>query len=328
MDEKILVSVYCLTYNHVDYIRDTLEGFIYQKTSFCYEIFVHDDASTDGTADIIREYALNYPNIIFPIYQQENQYSKGVPIFQKYILPLMHGKYIAVCEGDDYWTDINKLQKQADFLETHPEYCSCVHNTKKLNLLTHKTSLINSSDNDYDVPFTQIIQGGNRVYQISALMYKRELALKVYGKQSPEFFTYAKGFGDYNLAIFLVTEGKMRFLHNIMSTYRFLSPNSWNSRNASADKWQHHIENVNNMLLLVDKYTDFRYTSEISDVIRKNNFGVLITQKDYNSIMRLYKDLWKTQPLAVKLDIYLINKHPFVHKTIKHILQLIRTLKV
>lgn len=92
MNDKIMVSVYCLTYNHEKYIRDTLNGFISQVTNFKYEVFVHDDASTDKTASIIKEYANKYPNIIKPIFQTENQYSKGIRIFRTYIYPKMSGK--------------------------------------------------------------------------------------------------------------------------------------------------------------------------------------------------------------------------------------------
>lgn len=327
MNNKIIVSVYCLTYNHRNYIKDALNGFVTQDTSFHYEVFVHDDASTDGTTEIIQEYALKYPDIIFPIYQQENQYSKGIPIFKEFILPKMHGKYIAVCEGDDYWTDSSKLQKQVTFLENHPEYAACVHNTLELNLQSKKTRFINTSKSDYDITFPEIIQGGNQVYQISSLMYKKELAIKAYGSQSPDFFKAARGFGDYNLAIFLVTEGKMRFICDTMSAYRFLSPNSWTSRNASADKWENHINNVNYMLTLLDQYMYFQWTKEIQAVIRKNNFSVLIAKKDYSTLIKSYADLWKKQPFPTKMDIYLINRHPYIHTFIKHILDFLRKLK-
>lgn len=119
---EILVSVSCITYNHALYIRQCLEGFVIQKTTFPFEILIHDDASTDGTADIIREYEKRYPHLFKPIYQIENQYSKGVRISATYNFSRAKGKYIAMCEGDDYWTDPLKLQKQVDFLEKHPDY--------------------------------------------------------------------------------------------------------------------------------------------------------------------------------------------------------------
>ena len=120
MDE-IMVSICCLTYNHEPYIRDCLEGFVNQKTNFKFEVIIHDDASTDKTADIIREYESKYPDIIKPIYQTENQYSQGIKFGKKYIYPKMRGKYVAFCEGDDYWCDNNKLQKQFDFFDFYPE---------------------------------------------------------------------------------------------------------------------------------------------------------------------------------------------------------------
>lgn len=122
-NQEIMVTVQCLTYNHAAYIRQCLDGFLMQKTSFKFEVIVHDDASTDGTTEILKEYALKFPDIIKPIIETENQYIK---IGFSGILALMHqrsrGKYIAFCEGDDYWTDSLKLQKQVDFLEKHLDY--------------------------------------------------------------------------------------------------------------------------------------------------------------------------------------------------------------
>lgn len=125
----VMVSVKCLAYNHEKFIRQALDGFVMQKTNFRYEVLIHDDASTDSTAAIITEYAEKYPDIIKPLLEKENLFSKpdGDHINQT-ILPALRGKYIALCEGDDYWTDPNKLQKQVDFLEAHPDYTLCFHN--------------------------------------------------------------------------------------------------------------------------------------------------------------------------------------------------------
>ena len=125
--DKPLVTIRCLAYNQELYIRQCLEGFIMQKTNFRFEAIVHDDASTDGTAMVIREYAQKYPDIIKPIYETENQYSKHDGTLTKIMNAHMKGKYIAMCEGDDYWTDPLKLQKQVDFLESHPDYSMCFH---------------------------------------------------------------------------------------------------------------------------------------------------------------------------------------------------------
>ena len=121
------LSVACITYNAAPYIRQALDGFLMQKTNFPFEVLVHDDASTDGTAEIIREYAEKRPDVIRAVFQKENQWSKGVAVAPKFLWPLIRGEYVAMCEGDDYWTDPLKLQKQVDWLDAHPESSVCFH---------------------------------------------------------------------------------------------------------------------------------------------------------------------------------------------------------
>ena len=120
---NVLVSICCITYNQEAYIRDALEGFVKQKTNFRYEVLIHDDASTDRTAEIIREYEEKYPDLIKPILQTVNQYSLGLTnVSGTWNFPraVKNGsKYIAMCEGDDYWIDEHKLQRQVDYLEAH-----------------------------------------------------------------------------------------------------------------------------------------------------------------------------------------------------------------
>lgn len=121
-DDNIMVSVSCLTFNHAPYIRQCLDGFLMQKTNFKFEVLIHDDASTDGTEEIIREYEKKHPDIIKPLYEETNQYVLGRRGSKTFNYPRAKGKYIALCEGDDYWTDPLKLQKQVDFLEANINY--------------------------------------------------------------------------------------------------------------------------------------------------------------------------------------------------------------
>ena len=121
------LSIVCLAYNAAAYIRQALDGFLMQKTRFPFEVLVHDDASTDGTSDIIREYVEKFPETVRAVLQKENQFSKGVTVSSRFLWPLVRGKYVAVCEGDDYWTDPLKLQRQVDWLDAHPESSVCFH---------------------------------------------------------------------------------------------------------------------------------------------------------------------------------------------------------
>jgi glycosyltransferase involved in cell wall biosynthesis len=126
------VSISCLTYNHKEYITACLEGILMQQTNFEIEVLVYDDASTDTTPSIIKDFQARYPEIIKPIFQSENQLSKGNRLLNPtYNYPRAKGKYIALCDGDDYWTDPLKLQKQVDYLEANPNCAMCFHKVEE-----------------------------------------------------------------------------------------------------------------------------------------------------------------------------------------------------
>lgn len=121
-NKDIKVSIICTTYNHKPYIKNTLNNFLNQKTNFDFEIIIHDDNSTDGTKEIIEEFAKKHPRQIRAILENENLYSQSIDFMELYVIPLINGKYVAECEGDDYWPSLNKIQSQYDFLENNKEY--------------------------------------------------------------------------------------------------------------------------------------------------------------------------------------------------------------
>lgn len=217
---KPLVSISCTTYNHAPFIRQCLDGFVIQKTLFPFEILIHDDASTDGTQDIIAEYEKKYPDIIKPIYQQDNQYSKGIPIGVTFNFPRAHGKYIAMCEGDDYWTDPLKLQKQVDFLESHPDYVMCSH---RFNKYWHEKGVLEEDSDkdfkgaDYDL---QNLIGGKWLTQTLTVMYRRSaLDLKrceSYGMSLDMILFYE-----------LLRHGKGYCFPEVMGVYRYHRGGVW-----------------------------------------------------------------------------------------------------
>ena len=123
--DNMMVSVVCNTYNHEKFIGEAIQSFLMQETSFPFEILIHDDASTDNTANIIRGYESKYPRLVKAVYQKENQYSKGVKPTTEIQIPRSKGQFIAMCEGDDYWISPQKLQKQVEFLESNKDYSLC-----------------------------------------------------------------------------------------------------------------------------------------------------------------------------------------------------------
>lgn len=227
MEEKITckVSVLCATYNHEEYLRQTLDSFVNQKTDFPFEVLVNDDASTDGTGDIIREYAAKYPEIIRPFYQKENLYSRRINLYDVVFFPACRGEYIAVCEGDDYWNDPEKLQLQVNWLDAHPEYSACVHNS--IGRFTDQPDkVLFAQDGDRDIPFEQVVQGMSHAYHTSSILARREFILN-----PPDYrdVAYHQGyFTDYAVGVRLGLAGKVRFLDRCMSVYRIGSnPSAW-----------------------------------------------------------------------------------------------------
>lgn len=220
---KPIVAIRCLTYNQEKYIHDTLEGFVMQKTDFPFVAIVHDDASNDGTANIIRDYAEKYPEIIIPIIETENQYSKHDGSLGRIMNKACEetgAKYYASCEGDDYWTDPYKLQKQVDFLEAHPDYSmvytafhTCDQDGKPFHSDTYQYLLGLSESGDILPKLLSL-----NFILTCTICYRKEVLDSLIYRSSP--FTL-----DYNLFLCAAWEGKLKFLEDYTATYR-IQPNS------------------------------------------------------------------------------------------------------
>lgn len=218
MEESPLVSIQCLVYNHEPYLSQCLDGFVMQQTNFRFEAIVHDDASTDGSATIIREYAAKYPDIIKPIYEIDNQYCKGG--FER-IFTIMndasHGKYIAFCEGDDYWTDPFKLQKQIDILEEREEF-GCVYTA-------YNTVDIHGIPINY-LPSIQNIRRsftGDVFYELLVANFPQTLTV-CYRKELLEYPFSPPYTLDYSLFLSLAIQKKFYYLSEPTGVYR-INPN-------------------------------------------------------------------------------------------------------
>ena len=293
--DSILVAIYCTTYNHEPYIRQCLDGFVMQETDFKFVAIVHDDASTDRTATIVREYADKYPDIIKPIYETENQYSKK----DKSLKRIMEGaiektgcKYVAFCEGDDYWIDPCKLQKQVDFLDLHPDYVAVVGNTILYDVRSGKEK-IRYSNNDKDVLLSDVIFGGAEAFHISSLMYR-----KVLQDNSPDFLKMIPDVGDYPLAIYLNLCGKVRYFGCVLSVYRYMSLNSWSQRNnnvAAIERLGYSIEMLNS----ADSFSGYRFHALFDKAIRYKHFTIAVLQNDL-AVISHFPEFYKTKSIIWK----------------------------
>jgi glycosyltransferase involved in cell wall biosynthesis len=271
----MILSIVCTAYNHEKYIRKTLEGFVKQKTDYKYKVIVHDDASTDKTRDIIDEFVKKYPNLFVTIYQKENQYSKGVDIYEKFIYHLINTKYIALCEGDDYWCDENKIQVQIDYLENHPNCSMCVHNTLLINEKGESLNKnINNMHQNFSFRTVDVIL--NKRFHTSSYMYR-----SIYLKHYDTTFKM-KEVGDYPLAIFLSLYGYIFYIDKTMSCYRLFAENSWTDR-MKKNKLE-SIANNNDAieyLKRVNKITKFRYNEAFKHKIIDYKYSNIILEKTY-----------------------------------------------
>lgn len=300
MQNDIKVSVLCLVYNHAKYLRKCLDGFVMQKTNFKFEVLLHDDASTDGSQDIIREYEKKYPDIFKPIYQTDNQYSKNISIGKTYQYPRVKGKYVAYCEGDDCWIDSNKLQKQYDFLENNPDYSACVHRAIYHSVSDGKDSIEPEITEDTDINIEKAILGGGSLVATNSIMRRTEQLFNM-----PSCFN-AKGFGDYQIIIYSAICGKVRCFVDVMSLYNFGTEGSWtsrvwNDRNKRLEVYKEEIR----MLKCVDEHYDYKYHKHFEKKINSDEYNMYFLIGDYKKcISKKYR--YKFEKMTVKERLFFV----------------------
>lgn len=292
----ILVSISCITYNHENYIAEAIDSFLMQKTTFNYEILIYDDASTDRTADIIREYENSYPDIIKVIYQKENQYSKGITrIGYTYNDSRAQGKYIALCEGDDYWIDPNKLQKQIEYLESNPKCAMCVHASRRVSINGKEVQpLLGLSGNNNQILRLEDI--GYRFFATASRVYRKELL-----KDTPPWF-YQTDSGDMASYLLLMSRGYCYYMREVMCAYRVGVPGSSNERLKQKnieEKKRHYSERIE-VFNSFNLFTGYRYKSVIDrnilDLITvriaiEPNFYKRKREWKSNNIQRIFPDM-------------------------------------
>lgn len=310
-NQPLMVTIRCIAYNQEKYIRDCLEGFVMQKTNFRFEAIVHDDASTDGTAAIIKEYAEKYPDIIKPILETENQYSKHDGSLQRIMDEACKGKYLAFCEGDDYWTDPLKLQKQVDFLENHPEYSMCW--TDAYQETNGKRTPYNRYDTNCQSPMEDIIeQGGGFIPTCSIVLRK-----KVLDARPPE----AKGWyvGDYPIQMWCGWAGKVWYMKEQTCVYRFMAQGSWTSIHCEQTNPEVFLKLYNQEKPMMDafnKLTEYKYNESFERYVAQVTYNQLLFAHAYH-LMKPYLLLRKKYGIHTgKVETLLILGHPHLAKIV------------
>ncbi|ANU27612.1 glycosyltransferase family 2 protein [Planococcus versutus] len=272
-----MVSIVCTSYNHGDYLADAIDSFLMQKTDFEIEILLYDDASTDHGPQVIKQYASDYPSLIKPIYETQNQYSQGVRV-ELFNHNRAKGKYIAVCEGDDYWTDPYKLQKQVDYMEAHPACSMTVHAADRVYSDKKKVlSTVRPEKEDIILPIERVIEGGGDLVATNSMVYSKEKVAVL-----PPFYLNAV-VGDYPLAILAALHGTVNYLDENMSAYRVGVPGSWTNRElATSEKRVKHYQDMERMFDEINAYTHYKYTDSLTKAKLGYEFSLLLEEGRFN----------------------------------------------
>lgn len=322
----IKVTVCCKTFNHERYIRKALDSFLSQITNFNYEILVHDDASTDNTQKILKEYEEKYPNIIRVIYQKENQFSQGKCV-SDFVFPKAKGKYIALCEGDDYWCNDYKLQKQFDILESYENCSACVHTVSTCNE--------DGTKNEQIKPSLKYGLSNNRVIlkKDAAKLFYKEASTKCPFQTSSYFFRkkviddfISKNWSienrktyDSNMLKMFIVFGDIYYINEIMSTYRI------NSISSLSLKCKNNRKQIDKDLLCLinediyfDKYTKGIYHKYIMAEIC--NYLLSSKESGFNKLEN------KKISDSLNIDYLKIIKYSGLKRFIIHLLRLFNFL--
>lgn len=310
MEEEIKVSVMCLVYNHEKYLNDCLSSLVNQKTNFNYEVIVHDDASVDESVKIIKEYAQKYPKLIKPILQVDNQFSKGVIITKDFFLPMAKGKYIAFCEGDDFWIDENKLQKQYDALEAHSECMMCVHKVKNVN---QKGEDLGTYHPNVPLPGSCAIESKDFIklicesyaFQTSSYFFNAD-KFRQYFDNIPAFRKLAP-VGDQAYLLYFGDLGSVYYIDEAMSCYRNDCEGSFSEKFLAADR-DERIKFYKQMIAMYKEYNQYtkkKYEESCNNAITKFQYYEALYENKYDIlIQKRFRKYLKKEMLKSRLYFY------------------------
>lgn len=279
----IIVSVIVNTFNHGKYLRENFESILSQQVNFNIEILVHDDCSSDDTVQVIKEYETKYPNIIKPIYEKQNQFSRGVEIDAAFNYPRVLGKYVAMCEGDDKWVDDFKLHKQVSYLESHPKISAYIAKTIRYNMRDNKFGYYGLAIDRFSKKYSlkDLIKGKD--FSVSSLLARKEFFVPPF----PEFINFFAGFTDIQLGYYFALHNKIYYDCHPMSMYRqYSSDTSFTSSfsQSKQDEKNKIYENRIKVLELLSLVVPQKYKKLLAKRIRQEKFTLLVIKNDIEAL--------------------------------------------
>lgn len=307
-----LVSVVITSYNHGKYIQKAIDGCLMQQTSFPYEIIIHDDASTDNTTQIIQRYADQYPEVIIPILQKENQYSKGVKITPTILVPRAKGKYIAFCEGDDYWTDPLKLEKQISVMEADPSISLCFTATKWVYVDgSKKEKIVRYAKENHRFSSREVIMKGGGFTDLVSTVVRKNIFDHV---NDWYFLTPA---GDAALYLLSIMEGTPYYHDEVTAIYHRGVENSWTTNIHKKNLYEKNVlEKLIVMKDAFDRYSGYRFHDDIQ---KRNNLDIMSLSFIYDDQNKFKDKYFNRLSLLEKIEYHLFHKFvPFFPRFLWH----------
>ncbi|EKQ56940.1 MULTISPECIES: glycosyltransferase family 2 protein [unclassified Clostridium] len=318
---SILVSINCITYNHEKYIGDALEGFLNQKTDFEYEIIIGEDCSTDNTREIIRDYMKKHPEKIRLITSEKNV---GMANNEKRVYEASRGKYIAECEGDDFWIDPYKLQKQIDYMERNPGCTLCFHNAYKINTKRNIIGTMISKEMDSkeldcgEIAKLGFIPTASRVYLKNAM-------------KNPPYWYETAVVGDLPSQLIITSKGYAHYMKDIMSVYRVGVENSatFNLFYRLNDE-ERIVKNQEELISILDNfniYSQFKYSKKIKERKKLYEYQLYFIKGDIKKLKQpKYKEFYKKLGIKAKIGIYVKSFNPKMYKVVNKVYRPIKNI--
>ena len=312
-----LVSICAVAYNHAPYIREALDHFLSQKRDFGIEILVHDDASTDGTAGIIREYQESCPDIVKPIFETENQYAKGIRnISGAFNFPRARGKYVALMDCDDYWKSDEKLLLQVAYMESHPDCQLCVHAAEVRN---DRGELINRNlmrpfRGDRDLSPAELVDKAG-AFPFGSMMLRTELVRKL-----PGWYVNCP-VGDRPLELMAAAKGYCHYMDSALSVYRFNGAGSWTESMMTGDyerKQNDYARAMRAMYEGFDKTTGGKYHREAVSASHRLYFLTRVNLRAFDAVFDpRYRRYYRELPLRERFFLRFEKTAPGLYQAVR-----------
>jgi glycosyltransferase involved in cell wall biosynthesis len=311
-----VISIMCITFNQVGYIARALDSFLAQKVDVPFEILVNDDCSTDGTTQVLVDYQAKHPEVMRVITHEENQYSKGKSTMGEFVIPACRGEFAAMCEGDDYWTDPEKLQLQLDVMRRMPEISACVHATENVQAESEKRlSVMRYADHNCMIDVadalsnTQCYSTNSLFIRMGALLRYRDSKLYV-----------LKCDGDQKMLVSFALSGGIFYIDRIMSAYRFMAKNSTNRSMFMSEKHAQIVAKKRDLrcelLRCADELSGGTYHPQVVVGLDRMEYLYHKDLRDARALRSRWPQMFKKESLPAKIDICLYSYAKPLHRIV------------